>query len=314
MRSDLLLEGEYYALKVGGDECVRVKLTSLEARYTSKVIVNPPHSAEVGAGMEVPIALLVSAWDEYLAEHIEFEDTLAFRSVLWIPERGEVVELKGTGALEWTVLDVSFGEGGGWIEVRSEIFGGGQVRRVALTELRRHRQEVASSVDDLEANFADAGRAPLRWDLDEPERHDRVEPVRDLRPETVADRLVFSESAREVFREMSWCKPDKEEGRMRSEVRRWGSIGKMRRRRGFIRYVVPGRFEFVLDEDPTKMEGDIWVDKIVDIRSEKTKAKFARERKARSPRRRKSKKRPTGLKGEQPRRRRRRNRRRPRNS
>ena len=308
MRSDLLVEGEYYALKVGGDECVRVRLTSLEARYTSKVIVNPPHSAEAGAGMEVPIALVVSTWDEYLAQHVEFQDTLAFHNVLWIPEPGEVVELKGTGALEWTVDSVSFSEGGGWIKIRSEVFGGEQIRRVALTELRRLRQEVASSVAH-EANFADEEHS--RWDLDESGEHDRVEPVRDLRPETIADRLVFSESARVVFRGMSWCKPGKEEGRMRSEVRRWGYIGKTRRRRGFIRYIVGGRFEFVLDEDPMRVEGDIWVDEIVDVRSAKAKAKFAKERKARSRRRGVSKKRPSDSKAEQRHRRRRRNRHRP---
>jgi hypothetical protein len=64
---------------------------------------------------------------------------------------------------------------------------------------------------------------------------------------------------------------------MRGEVRRRAFMGATRGKRGFVVYVVPGRFEFGLDADPTTVEGDLWVDEIVDIRSEKSKAKFKAE-------------------------------------
>lgn len=58
----------------------------------------------------------------------------------------------------------------------------------------------------------------------------------------------------------------------------------MRKRQGFARYVVPGRFEFVLPEDPTTVEGDLWVDEIIDLRTVKAKARFEKESQARAGR------------------------------
>lgn len=289
MRSDVLVEGEFYALKVAkGDECVRVKLVSTQARYTSKVIVVPAHSHEDEVGIEVPIARIESSWNDYVAENVVLIDTQAFWDVAWIPGRGEVVELEGTDAIPWTVVEVSLTEDEGSATIRGEVFGQTQERTVPIPQLRPRRTPMASTAQ-LDAMFADEGIAPLHWRAEEatvaPDPN-RVEPVRDLRPETIAGRLVLSENACRQYRQIGWCRRGAEEKRARSEVRRKGVMGKMRKRRGFARYVVPGRFEFVLTEDPTTVEGDLWVDEIIDIRTDKAKAKFEAESKSRSQRRR----------------------------
>ncbi|MEZ5077215.1 MAG: hypothetical protein R2725_07220 [Solirubrobacterales bacterium] len=287
MIADDLVVGAFYALKVGdGAECVRVALKSLEARYPSKVIVVPPHSDGDDSGIEVSSALIPSSWDDYVAENLELEDTAAFWDVLWIPDAGDKVELKGTDALEWKIVEISFADGEGWAVVRGEIFGRPQERTVAITELRRPRNETKTVVDELEANFADTGRAPLRWETEEPIADEpRVEPVHNLQPETVAERLVFSESARRTFRGMSRQSGDRIDACMRVEVRKSGYIGELWQPGRYVQYIVSGRFSFWLDQDPRTVEGDLWVEEIVDIRSDKAKAKFARERKAKGRRR-----------------------------
>jgi hypothetical protein len=312
MRSDALAEGEFYALKVAGrDECVRVKLVSAEARYTSKVIVAPAHSDDDEAGIEVPVARIESNWTDYVAENVVLVDTMAFWDVAWIPERGEVVELEGTDAIPWTVIDVLLNEDEGSATIRGEVFGQTQERTVPIPQLRP-RSNPTVSTDQLDAMFADEGIAPLRWRTDETPTAPapaRVNPVRDIRPETIADRLVLSETACRQYRQIGWCRPGAEESRMRSEVRRKGVLGKMRKRQGFARYVVPGRFEFVLPEDPTTVEGDLWVDEIIDLRTAKAKARFEKESKTREGRRPRKRRRRQPRAEDQRRNRRRRNRR-----
>jgi hypothetical protein len=281
MKSDQLKEGEDYALEVaGGEQAVRVTLTSLEARYASKVIVTPHHSkADAATGIEVPVARLVGGWDAYLASNMEMTSTAAFHDVLWIPKAEEIVELEGTGSLEWTVMEISFQDGEGWAVVRSEVFGRPQEQTVPITQLHRRVPEVMSAME-LRAAFSDEGIAPLRWESDPepaPVEPKRIKPVRNFQPETIAGRLVFSEAARVLYRKMGWCKRGQEQVKMRSEVRRRAFLGSTRGKRGFVVYVVPRRFEFGLDADPTTVEGDLWVDEIVDIRSEKAKAKFKAE-------------------------------------
>lgn len=278
-----MVVGAFYALQIGdGNDCVRVMLKSLEARYPSKVIVMPPHSEDDDVGIEVSTALIKSTWEEYVAENLELEDTAAFWDVLWIPNQGDKVELKGTNALEWTMVDISFADGEGWAVVRSEIFGQPQEQTVAITQLRRPRPVDAEAVGAMEANFADEGRAPLRWDSSDVHSTDLlpVEPVHNLQPETVAPRLVFSEAACKRFHRMSWCREGREEARMRAEVAKWGYIGALWQPGRYVQYVVPGRFEFSFEEDPRTVEGDLWVEDILDIRSDKAKAKFERERRA----------------------------------
>lgn len=288
MRSDVLVEGEFYALKVAGrNECVRVRLVSAEARYTSKVVIVPAHSDDDESGIEVPITRIESTWTDYVAQNVVLVDTPAFWDVAWIPERGEVVELEGTDAIPWSIIDVSLSEDEGSARIRGEVFGQTQERTVPIPQLRPRSTTPTISTADLDAMFADEGIAPMRWQDQAPAAPDseRVEPVRDLRPETIADRLVFSETACRQYRQIGWCRPGTEEKRARSEVRRKGVMGKMRKRQGFARYLVPGRFEFVLAEDPTTVEGDLWVDEIIDLRTDKAKAKFEKESKSKRRRR-----------------------------
>jgi hypothetical protein len=280
MKSVQLKEGHDYALEIaGGDDAVPVTLKSTQARYPSKVIV-VPHGASSSRqrGIEVPASRLICDWDEYLASNMEMISTSAFRDVLWIPKRDEVVELEGTGSLEWTVVEVEFEEEEGWAVIRSEVFGRPQERTVPVTQIRRRLPDDRSAMK-LQAAFSDEGIAPLRWDQeDEPSPEPkRIEPVRNVQPSTVAERLVFSERACEVYRKLGWCRRGQEQSRMRREVRRRAFLGSTRGKRGFVRYVVPGRFEFGLESDPTTVEGDLWVDEIVDLRSEKAKSKFQEE-------------------------------------
>jgi hypothetical protein len=282
MKADVLVEGEIYALNVAErDECVRVRLVATEARYPSKVAVVPAHSDnDDESGIEVPFARIESTWTDYVARNVVLQNTSAFWDVAWIPEPGEVVELDGTDAIPWSIVDVSLSEDEGSARIRGEVFGQVQERTVPIPQLRPRS---GASAADLDAMFADEGIAPLRWQEQAPAAPDsvRVEPVRDLRPETIADRLVFSEAACSQYRQIGWCRPGTEERRARSEVRRKGVMGKMRKRQGFARYFVPGRFEFVLTEDPTTVEGDLWIDEIIDIRTDKAKAKFEKESKSR---------------------------------
>lgn len=219
MRSDALVEGEFYALKVAGrNECVRVKLVSAEARYTSKVIVVPAHSDDDETGIEVPLARIESDWTDYVAENVVLVDTMAFWDVAWIPEQGEVVELEGTDAIPWTVVDVLLDEDEGSATIRGEVFGQTQERTVPIPQLRP-RSTPTVSTDQLDAMFADEGIAPLHWRTDETPTAStpaRVDPVHDIRPETVADRLVLSEAACRQYRQIGWCRPDAEENRLRS--------------------------------------------------------------------------------------------------
>jgi hypothetical protein len=269
MNSDDLVVGEEYALRIAaGEDCVRVRLKSTEARYSSKVTVVPAHGDDSG-GMEVPLAKLVSSWTDHIAENVVLVDTAAFWDVAWIPEVGEQVELEGTAGIRWSVLEVSLSENEEWAVIRGELFGQPQERTVSITQLRPATSSTtAPSAYKLEEMFEDHGIAPLHWhelpDAQEaPQPSPSIEPVGDIRPETVAGRLVFSEKACQSYRSLeSRCQRGDEQRRMRSEVARKGRLGKTRRRQGFARYVVPRRFEFMVAEDPTQVEGDLWIDEI----------------------------------------------------
>lgn len=278
MRSEKLVEGEEYAFKIAGGDAIQVKLTSVEARYVSKVVVVPRHSSGNTAEIEVPAARLVSTWGQYLAANVATINTASFRGVLWIPKEGEVVHMAGTGELEWTVTEVSFQDGEGWAVVRSEVFGQPQEQTVPITQLHRRSHSTLSAIE-LRGAFSDEGIAPLHWQSDdeptpEPER---IEPVHNLQPDTIADHLALTEKACDAYRRMGWCKPGQEEEKMQNEVRRWGAIGDLYQPEAFVSYVVPGRFEFALEDDPRTVEGDLWVPEIIDIRSDKAKARFKRE-------------------------------------
>lgn len=294
MNSDDLVVGEDYALRVAaGEDCVRVRLTSTEARYSSKVIVVPAHGDDSG-GMEVPAAKLVSSWTDHVAENVVLVDTAAFWDVAWIPEVGEQVELEGTPGIGWSVLEVSLSETEEWAVIRGELFGQPQERTVSITQLRPATSSTAAPpAYKLEEMLEDKGIAPLHWhelpdaQAKSPQPSPSIQPVGDIRPETVAARLVFSEKACQRYRSLEpRCRRGDEQRRMRSEVERKGRLGKTRRRQGFARYVVPRRFEFMVAEDPTQVEGDLWIDEIQLLRQPRPPRSKNRRRKPRSSRRR----------------------------
>lgn len=293
MNSDDLIVGEEYALRVAaGEDCVRVRLKSTSARYPSKVIVVPAHGDDSG-GMEVPVAKLVSCWTDHIAENVVLVDTAAFWDVAWIPEVGEQVELEGTPGIRWSVLEVSISETEEWAVIRGELFGQPQERTVSITQLRPATSSTAAHpAYALEKMLEDKGIAPLHWHelpdaQAEPQPSPSIEPVRDIRPETVAGRLVFSENACQRYRSLEpRCRRGDEQRRMRSEVERKGRLGKTRRRQGFARYVVPRRFEFMVAEDPTQVEGDLWIDEIRILRQPRPPRSKNHRKKPRSSRRR----------------------------
>lgn len=293
MSSDDLVVGEEYALRIAaGEDCVRVKLMSTEARYSSKVVVVPAHGDD-SDGMEVPLAKLVSSWTDHVAENVVLVDTPAFWDVAWIPQVEEEVELEGTPGIRWFVLEVSLSEDEEWAVIRGELFGRPQERTVSITQLRpvEKTKAAAPSAYALEETLEDKGIAPLRWhEVPEAEAATpptSIEPVSDIRPETIAGRLVFSEKACQRYRSLEpRCRRDDEERRMRSEVERKGRLGKTRRRRGFARYVVPRRFEFMVAEDPTRVEGDLWIDEIQLLRQPRPSRPKNRGGKGQSSRRR----------------------------
>jgi hypothetical protein len=287
MRSEKLMEGDDYALKVAGGDAVQVRLKSVDARYASKVIVVPRHGNDDTKGIEVPADRLVSTWEQYLASNMEMTNTRSFRGVLWIPKEKEVVHLEGMGDLQWTVAEVSFQNGEGWAVVRSEVFGQPQEQTVPITQIHRRASSPSLSAMELRVAFSDQGIAPLHWQSEEApvSEPEQVEPVDNLQPHTVADRLALTDAACDAYRRLGWCKPGQEEEKMQNEVRRWGAIGVLYQPEAFVSYVVPGRFEFALEDDPRTVEDDLWVPEIIDIRSDKAKAKFARELEAVRPRR-----------------------------
>lgn len=291
MKSDELVVGEEYALRIAdGEDCVRVRLKSIEARYSSKVVVVPAHGDD-SSGMEVPLAKLVSSWTDHIAENVVLVDTAAFWDVVWIPDVGEQVELEGTAGIRWSVVEVSLSEVEEWAVIRGELFGQPQERTVSITQLRPAASSTAaSSAYRLEEMFEDQGIAPLHWHEPQEEQaapRPSIEPVGDIRPETVAGRLVFSEKACKHYRVLEpRCRRGDEQRRMRSEVERKGRLGKTRRRNGFARYVVPRRFEFMVAEDPTQVEGDLWIDEIQLLRQQRPSQQKNRRQKTPSRRRR----------------------------
>lgn len=295
MNSDDLVVGEEYALRIAaGEDCVRVKLVSTEARYSSKVVVVPAHGGD-SDGMEVPLAKLVSSWTDHVAENVVLVDTAAFWDVAWIPEVGDQVELEGTPGIRWSVLEVSLSETEEWAVIRGELFGQPQERTVSITQLRPATSSTAvPPAYKLEEMLEDKGIAPLHWhelpdaaQAEPPPPSPSIQPVGDIRPETVAGRLVFSEKACQRYRSLEpRCRRGDEQRRMRSEVERKGRLGKTRRRQGFARYVVPRRFEFMVAEDPTQVEGDLWIDEIQLLRQPRPSRSKNRRKKPQSSRRR----------------------------
>lgn len=266
MGSEEMLEGELYALKIAGGECVPVMLKSKSARRAGRVVVVPRHGDEDTTGIEVRREQIVGTWDAYEVENVVLVDTAAFSDVAWLPQPGEEVTLAVTGEIRWTVEEVDLHEEKA--VVRSPLFGGEQVRTEPIVRLRPTNKPPSS--EELDEWFGEGDTE--RYVPDPPAASDQTSTSTaptsaSILPDAIADRLVFSDGACAQYRKLEpRCRRGDEQKRMRSEVSRHGRLGRTRHRRGVVRYVVPRRFEFGVDEDPSTTDRGIWVDKITVIR------------------------------------------------
>lgn len=258
-----MVKGESYALKVGaGAELVRVRAQSGKPRRQNRVLVVPEHGDDDAAPLEVPVDRIVGTWEQYVASRIALVDSPAFVNVAWIPEVEEEVELRGMGALRWTIADIDLHEE--WVVVRSTLFGRAQEHRVELTRIRQARSATvppasrprialkpAPPGDDTVEDYSDA-------------QEDDVETVSDIAPAAIADHLTFSVGACEQYRQLEpRCRRGAEANRIRSRIRCAGKIRRIGRKNEYITYRVPGWFDIVLTESPSRAGDGIWVDELV---------------------------------------------------
>lgn len=258
-----MVEGESYALKVAaGAELVRVRAQSGRPRRQNRVLVVPEHGDDDAAPLEVPVDRIVGTWEQYVASRIALVDSPAFVNVAWIPEVEEEVELRGMGALRWTIADIDLQEE--WAVVRSTLFGRAQEHRVELTRIRQAR---SATVPPASRPRIALKPTPLGDDTVEDNseaQEDGVETVSDIAPAAIADRLTFSVEACEQYRQLEpRCRRGTEANRIRSRIRRAGKIRRIGRKNEYITYRVPGWFDIVLTESPSQAEYGIWVDELV---------------------------------------------------
>jgi hypothetical protein len=275
LNPDDLVVGEFYALKAGDAlQRVCVKLLATTDCRKGRVLVAPEHSEDDGAGMEVRFSRIDCTWENYLAKSAVLTETAAFDEVLWYPDVDDEVKLVNTGDIRWTVVEVDLS--GGWAVIRSSLMGREQTRTESIDRLRPASSKSAPSTADLNAWTKGGGASSTRYVPDPPPEPAKPA-IGSIWPVAVADRLVFSDSAQARYREIEpRCVLGDEQKRMRSEVLRNGRFGKNRGKKGFMCYLVPRRFEFMVDEDPGKAEHGIWVDEIKLIRTPKPKRRRRR--------------------------------------
>ena len=259
MKPEQMVEGESYALKVAaGAELVRVRAQSEKPRRQNRVLVVPEHGDDDVAPLEVPVDRIVGTWEQYVASGVVLVDSPAFVDVAWLPEVEEEVELRGMGALRWTIADIDLHEE--WAVVKSTLFGRAQERRVELTRIRPARSAPVPPSSPPRIALKPA----LPGDDNSEAEEDDVETVSDISPAAIADRLTFSVGACEQYRQLEpRCRRGAEANRIRSRIRRAGKIRRIGRKNEYITYRVPGWFDVVLMESPSRAEDGIWVDELV---------------------------------------------------
>jgi hypothetical protein len=263
LKPEQLVEGESYALKVAaGAELVRVRAQSGKPRRQNRVLVVPEHGDDDVTPLEVPVDRIVGTWEQYAASGVVLVDSPAFADVAWLPKAGEEVELRGMGALRWTITDVDLHEE--WAVAKSTLFTCVQERRVELTRIRPARPVVVppSPRPRIALNSTPPEDGTMEVN---PEAHeDEIETASDISSTAIADRLTFSVVACEQYRQLEpRCRRGAEANRIRSRVRRAGKIRRTGRKNEYITYRVPGWFDIVLTESPSRAEDGIWVDELV---------------------------------------------------
>lgn len=265
LKPEQLVEGESYALKVAaGAELVRVRAHSGKPRRQNRVLVVPEHGDDDVTPLEVPVDRIVGTWEQYVASGVVLVDSPAFVDVAWLPKVEEEVELRGMGALRWTIADIDLHEE--WAVVKSTLFTRVQERRVELTRIRLARPAIVppSSRPRIALKSAPSGPGGDIVEVNPEAHEDDVETVSDISPAAIADCLTFSVGACEQYRQLEpRCRRGAEANRIRSRVRRAGKLRRTGRKSEYITYRVPGWFDIVLTESPSRAKDGIWVDELV---------------------------------------------------
>lgn len=204
---------------------------------------------------------IVDIWEKYVASGVVLVDSPAFVDVAWLPRIEEEVELRGMGALRWTIADIDLHDE--WVLVKSTLFGCAQERRVELTRIRPARPTNVSPAPRRRISLNSAPPDDF-VDIERGTQEDDIETVGDVSPAAIADRLTFSVGACDQYRQLEpQCRRGAEANRIRSRVRRAGKILRTGRKNEYITYRVPGWFDIVLTESPSRAEDCIWVDELV---------------------------------------------------
>lgn len=276
MRATEMVPGEAYALRAG-NEIMRATVIKTTATNANHVWVRMDEGLMAGAEFEVPSVRILQPWRQHRATSVTLVPTEAFDAVLWLPDVGCEVECDDTGSLRWTVesIDVKADE----VVISSTLFSRPMQRTLSLANV--HPIEAVD--DDVEVLVAGV---EIEEDRAEPEPEAASNEMRgeeavglvptakpEVQPRVVARRLAFGPTACQQYRQLeSRCRPGDEAKRMRREIRRRGDIRRLkpwhpRHQPGeYIRYRVPRLFEVVLFESPSKIEGDIHVDRIEVLR------------------------------------------------
>lgn len=276
MKAAELIEGETYALEVPGQgEKKRVRYLRPSVKSAHKAWIRVEDlSSNISPEMEVPKRRLVAPWNTHRADSMTLVDTDAFRQVAWLPKPGEEVECDDTGALRWTVTSVDLKAGEAIIT--STPFTRFQARMVLIERLQPAAGPPAPNLKEQKPSVL-ALRAAL-CDPESPKpqsatlRRQKLPPSKssNARPGSVADRLLFSESACQQYKRHvePKCRKGDEAKRMRREIRKNGRTRRVNpgapgyRRGEYLRYRVPGRFEVILFGSPQAQPQDIYVKQI----------------------------------------------------
>jgi hypothetical protein len=262
-----MVEGESYALEIPGtSECKRVTLLSKAAsrRGRVKVRIQDPR-----AELEVPSRRVKAGWRDYRVGSLELIDTPNFDRVAWIARGGDVVERSDAPGF-WIVRRVNMQRGRALVD--GVLVG---LRRREVIPVERLGQASAQSRPSEREIEYKLRRYGVSLNLESKERMRAVdewsrasEPTPEARD--IADLLAFSPTARMQYRWIAYNCPKGEEGReLRREVAtqgriRWLDEGDAGYLEGeYIRYSVVDRFEVVLFDDPSGVDDDIHVDRIV---------------------------------------------------
>lgn len=260
-----LVEGQSYALEMTRPEnCLRVILVSTEADHYSKVIVRKYDGDEE---LEVPRGRLLGTWNSYRGQQLAMVSTDAFYGVAWIPDVGEEVE-RSDAPGRWRVEEIDVAADR--VLLRGELLTLPREEAVRLDQLHR--------VSDSDNDYWVEGKAKDHLEFVEPQNQSQAQEeasyeVSDdpagfakdgsIEPTAIADRLIFASRACDQYRQLEpRCKRGEEANRLRSELRQKGRLHRRPKRREYICYRVPGRFEIVLFESPSRTDGDIWVESI----------------------------------------------------